>query len=99
MDRTLGRFITYRLWNEALKLLDFQVESKQKNRHFATISNFYYERLGRNVDKLREQDYFNERIANNLFYGLENEFVVFPYLIPKAGLGLRNYRFFSYPLK
>jgi len=99
MNTTLGHFITFEMWNEALKLLNFQVDSKRKNRHFANLSNFYYEKLGESVKSLQERAYFDEKIANNLFYGLEREFSIFPYVIPKAGLGLRNYRFFTYPLR
>lgn len=99
MDTTLGYFITPNLWKESLRLLDFQVAAKRKNRHFANLSNFYYERLGPAVEKLREQDYFEEKIANNLFYGLAKEFAIYSYVIPKISLGLRNYRFFTYPLR
>lgn len=99
MNTTLGHFITFELWIEAMRLLDFQVRAKRKNRHFANLSNFYYERLGSTIRTLQEQVYFDEKIASNLFYGLEKEFKVFPYVIPKASLGLRNYRFFTYPLR
>lgn len=62
MTTSLGYFITYEVWREALRLLDFQVAAKQKNRHFATLSSFYYEKLGTSVEELREQTYFEEKI-------------------------------------
>ena len=96
---SLGHFLTFDLWKEAIRLLDFQVASKQKNRHFASFSNFYYERLGRSVDHLKVEEYFDQIIGNNLFYGLQREFEILPYVLPKAGLGLRNYKFLTYPLR
>jgi AbiA family abortive infection protein len=60
----------------------------------------YYERL-RTTDKqqLNSQDYFEQKIATNLFYGLGNEFAVYSYPIPKSNLGVRKYRFFTYPAR
>jgi len=59
----------------------------------------YYKTLGNAVEYLKNKDYFNQKVANNLFYGLEKEFAVFPYIIPKPNLGLRNYKFFTYPMR
>jgi len=95
----LGHFLTYDLWLEALRLLDFQVTRKKVNRHYNTLSMFNYERLGDEIRILERKEYFEEKVANNLFYGLQKEFAVYPYMIPKAGFGLRNYKFFSYPLR
>jgi AbiA family abortive infection protein len=60
---------------------------------------FYYERLGKKPKQLKRKKYFKNRIANNLFYGLEKEFSILPYPIPKSNLGLRNYTFFTYPMR
>jgi len=61
---------------------------------------FYYERLN-NTDKqkLRDPKYFEQRVANNLLYGLRQEFAIHSYPIPKSNLGLRKYRFFTYPIR
>lgn len=93
----LGYFVNYDLWKDALNLLDFQIQQKKNNRHFNTLSMFYYEKI--DVVCLNHEDYFNIKIASSLFYGLKKEFCVFPYLIPKPGLGLRDYKFFSYPMR
>jgi hypothetical protein len=38
-------------------------------------------------------------MSSSLFYGLKKEFAVFSYIIPKPGLGLREYKFFTYPMR
>lgn len=95
----LGYFLKFRYWQNAIKLLNYQLEIKKSNRHFNTLSMFYYERLGQSVEKLERGKYFRKRVANNLFYGLEDEFAVYAYPIPKSNLGLRNYKFFTYPMR
>jgi AbiA family abortive infection protein len=94
-----GYFIDIPLWKDALKLLRFQIEQKKKNRHFNTLSMFYYEEI--NADFLDDDaaEYFKVKISSNLFYGLKKEFSIIPYVIPKLGLGLRDYKFFTYPMR
>jgi len=97
------------MWLDALKLLNFQVEQKRKNKHFNTLSIFYYEKLSQwkvsngreyfEVSSLTGEKYYESKIANNLFYGLRTEFAAHPYFEPKNGLGLRNYRFLTYPMR
>ena len=95
----LGYFLNYhRHWVEALNLLKFQLETKKKNRHFNTLEMFYYEKLEEFFGILESAEYFETRIANNLFYGLK-EFVVVPYTLPKANLGLRRYKFMTLPMR
>jgi len=94
----LGHFIDEKIWLQAIKLLDFQIAQKAKNKHFNTLTMFYYERIS-NLSKVQEVSYFHSKVANNLFYGLTNEFAVHDYLVPKPGLGLRNYKFLSYTLR
>jgi AbiA family abortive infection protein len=94
----LGHFIDEKLWQQAIKLLDFQIAQKARNKHFNTLTMNYYERIT-DLDKVRDPAYFHIKVANNLFYGLSGEFSIHDYLIPKPGLGLRNYKFFSYPLR
>ncbi len=76
----------------------FQLKVKKGNKHFNTLSMFYYDGLKKKTKKLKKQ-YFKKRVANNLFYGLKNEFAIIPYTIPKSNLGLRKYKFFTLPLR
>lgn len=85
-----GYFLTYEMWQDALRLLNYQVARKQKNKHFYTLSMFYYEKLGKRkssgkteLESIKEERYFKEKIANSLFYGLSNEFGVHPYVQPR----------------
>ena len=95
----LGYFINCDLWQNALELLRFQIKQKKKNRHFNTLSMFYYEKLDANCLNHAGQDYYNIKISSSLFYGLKKEFAIFSYVIPKPGLGLRDYKFFTYPMR
>lgn len=90
----LGYFISHSFWIDALKLIDYQISLKPKNKHFNTLSMFYYEKLKKSEkDTLITKEYFNTKISNNLFYGLEKEFSILTYPIPKSNLGLRKYFF------
>ena len=61
---------------------------------------FYYERIPIGErHNVATSDYFDKRIATNLLYGLETEFSVIPYPVPKGNLGLRRYQFLTYPLR
>ena len=94
-------FLTYEIWEEALRLLNYQISEKKPpkpNRHYNTINFFYFEKVSIDAEKLEKQSYFNDKIANNFFYGLEKEFFYYHYTIPKAGVGLRKYVFMSYPM-
>lgn len=95
----LGYFLEFRYWRSAVELLNYQLKVKETNRHFNTLSMFYYEGLGKNAIEIHKKKYFNKRVANNLFYGLEDEFAIYSYPIPKSNLGLRNYKFFTYPMR
>ena len=100
MDKTtLKHFITFELWQQALRLLDFQIKSQEKNMHYKTLNMIYFKNLGDSVKNLNEQDYYNNKISNDAFYCLSKEFSYLPYILPKDGLGLRKYKFFSYPLR
>ncbi len=95
-----GYFLDHKLWLNSIKLLEYQLSLKPKNKHFNTLSMFYYERLDKKQrKKVGEKPYFEKRVANNLFYGLEQEFSAFSYPIPKSNLGIRKYRFFTYPMR
>ena len=95
----LGYFLNYELhWMQALDLLKYQLKIKKNNRHFNTLEMFHYEQLEESFGKLEEEQYFNDKIANNLFYGLR-EFAVIPYTLPKSNLGLRRYKFMTLPMR
>ena len=95
----LGHFIDSKLWQDALDLLRFQIKQKRSNRHSNTLSMFYYEKVDADCLDDETQTYFKTKISSNLFYGLKKEFAVFSYVIPKPGLGLRDYKFFTYPMR
>ena len=95
----LGHFIDSKLWQDALDLLRFQIKQKRSNRHFNTLSMFYYEKVDADCLDDETQTYFKTKISSSLFYGLKKEFAVFSYVIPKPGLGLRDYKFFTYPMR
>lgn len=95
----IGHFLSYNLWHEATRLLNFQIQEKKNNKHYNTLSIFYYEKILPIIPEVDTIDYFQRKIANNLFYGLENEFKFCDYTMPKQGLGLRYYKFFTYPAR
>ncbi|RLT39466.1 MAG: hypothetical protein DWI57_10230 [Chloroflexi bacterium] len=95
----IGYFLEYRYWESAVQLLKYQLTLKKMNRHFNRLSMFYYEAVQASASKIEREAYFEKRIASNLFYGLEQEFAVRPYLLPKSNLGLRRYKFLSYPMR
>ncbi|MEH2318974.1 AbiA family abortive infection protein [Nostoc sp.] len=95
----LGYFVSFSLWQDALDLLNYQIKQKQTNRHFNTLSMFYYEKLDTICLNNAAQDYFDIKISSNLFYGLKKEFAVLSHVTPKPGLGLRDYKFFTYPMR
>ena len=97
--KQLGYFINLALWEDALKLLEFQIQQKQSNRHFNTLSMFYYEKLDLKCLNDTAEEYFNIKISTSLFYGLTKEFAVYSYVIPKPGLGLRDCKFLTYPMR
>ena len=95
----LGHFLKNRHWRDALCLLRYQLKRKEKNKHFRTLEMSYYEKLKTSFEELENEEYFETRVANNLFYGLTNEFAVIPYTIPKSNLGLRRYKFMTCPMR
>ena len=96
---TVGHFLDHRHWVQALQLLKFQLKAKKKNKHFNTLEMFYYEKFEASFAELESEEYFKNKVANNLFYGLNKEFAVIPYTIPKSNLGLRQYKFMTCPLR
>lgn len=96
----LGHFLKYCYWQNACKLLEYQLSLKARNKHFNTLSMFYHEKLSnQDRDRIEEKLYFNQRVSNNLLYGLGKEFAFYSYTVPKSNLGLRKYGFFTYPMR
>lgn len=102
----LGYFLTETYWKNAGELLDFQLSVKtgykksKGNKHFNTLSMFYYEKLeARYKQQVQNVIFFDTKVSTNLLYGLENEFAIYSYPKPKSNLGLRHYRFFTYPIR
>ena len=98
-QNSFGHFLSHQVWEDATKLLNFQVDQKKFNKHFNTISMFYFEKLGSSRSNISGVEYFEKTIATNLFYTLEDEFRLHHYTLPKTCLTLRPWTFFSYPLR
>lgn len=95
----VGHFLTYELWASAKKLLDYQIQDKPNNKTYNTLNFYYFDKIKTLTNKTEEKTYYEDRISNNLFYGLEREFFFHKYNITKPGIGLRNFYFFSYPMQ
>jgi AbiA family abortive infection protein len=94
-----GHFLTFEIWTSAKKLLDYQIKDKANYKTYNTLNFYYFDNIKELTNKVGEKTYYKERVSNNLFYGLEREFFFHRYTVPKTGIGLRNYYFFSYPMK
>jgi AbiA family abortive infection protein len=94
-------FLDYYFWQNAVKLLKYQLELKKKgHNHFKKFSMFYYEKLDPIASIVEDKNYFDKRVASGLFYGLTKEYSILPYNVPKwNGVGIRSYKFISYPLR
>jgi len=94
-----GYFLTFELWTSAQKLLDYQINDKSKYKTYNTLNFYYFDKVKSLTKKVGEKIFYNERVSNNLFYALEREFYFHKYTVPKTGIGLRSYCFFSYPMQ
>lgn len=94
-----GYFMTFELWISAKKLLDYQISDKSKYKTYNTLNFYYFDKIKTLTKRLGEKTYYKERINSNLFYALQREFYFHKYTVPKTGIGLRNYYFFSYPMQ
>lgn len=95
----LSHFLTQELWRSAKELLDYQIDDKSKYKTYNTLNFYYFDLVKSKTNELYQNAYYKERISNNFFYGLEREFFYHKYTVPKTGIGLRNYCFFSYPMQ
>lgn len=59
---------------------------------------FYYDSLNK-IHVVGNRDYFDSKVGNDLFYALHNEFGIYHYVQPKKGLSIRNYVFYTYPMR
>lgn len=91
-------FLKHNLWSEGKKLLDFQVALKSSLKHFNTFNFHYFEKNKSKISRLGTRKYYSSKVSNNCFYGLTEEFFFYHYTVPKHGIGLRKYFFFSYPM-
>jgi len=94
-----GYFLTYELWTSAKKLLDYQIKDKPSYKTYNTLNFYYFDKVKTLTNKVGEKAYFKDRVSNNLFYALEREFFFHRYTVPKTGIGLRSFCFFSYPMQ
>ncbi|HNV51347.1 MAG TPA: AbiA family abortive infection protein [Tenuifilaceae bacterium] len=94
-----GHFLTFETWTSAKKLLDYQIKDKINYKTYNTLNFHYFDTIKGLTKKVGEKTYYKERVSNNLFYGLEREFFFHKYTVPKTGIGLRSYYFFSYPMQ
>lgn len=90
-------FLKYEHWQEAKRLLDFQISSPYK--HYNQLNFFYFRKIKEQTEDVSTEQYFDDRIGNNAFYGLDKEFFIHQYTKPKEGMGLRKYVFLSYPMQ
>ena len=96
---SLGYFLNHKIWKDACELENNKIEYMNNNMHFCTLNIDYFNKLGKSRrDKISKKNYFENRIANNLFYGLGNEFFIEEYAYPKKIYGIRNYKFISYSM-
>lgn len=87
----------FNFWEEAIKLLDKQLELKQDNKHFAKLNMFYYEYVKSNYDEKKySKDYYNLVIKTGYIYSLEEHFFNKNYYIRKDKFRLRKISFTSY---
>lgn len=94
LPNQLGSFLTLELFKEASGLLDAQLSSKYKA--LKTLNLYAIKKCNRANFEI--ENYFFDKVANNLLYGLTNEFYIESYQIPKGIFGIRNFKFFSYPM-
>jgi len=96
----LGYFLNILQWREGLNLLDFQISQKKYNGHYNTLNMYYFEKVNAVLkSKILEESYYKSKVSNSLFYGLQKEFFVYLYSYPKRFFSIRQYFFFSYPMR
>lgn len=96
---TLGYFLKYKYWFDAVELLTYQVNERNKNKHFNTVDMIYLQKSMSFYTEISNEDFFNKHITNNFFYGFSQEYFIYEYPKSKTNFGLRRYNFFSLPMK
>lgn len=94
LPNQLGSFLSLELFEEASGLLNAQLSSKYKA--LKTLNLYSIKKS--DISNFEIKNYFFKKVANNLLYGLTDEFYVESYQIPKGIFGIRNFKFFSYPM-
>ncbi|QNE40854.1 hypothetical protein F1C16_15435 [Hymenobacter sp. NBH84] len=95
----LSHFLTYEIWLAGINFVDYQINEKIKGKKYYNTFNFYYlERIFTKTKNIKSNRYYSDKVANNLFYALGNEFSFTKYPVPKSGVSVRNFTFLSYPM-
>lgn len=96
---TFGRFLKYKYWENAKKLIDLQISGRKSGDNlYKSLEMYLYDDIYEQISSKMGKEYFNNKIANGFFYGLENEFYCYQYPIPKEIVGVRRLSFLSYPM-
>jgi len=96
---SVSHFLEYRHWEEAVKLLNKQIELMEEGKeHFNTLSMRYYS--SRDYAHIYEEEYFKRFIESELFYALSKRYRSYDYPKPKNdGVRIRRYKFLTYRLR
>ena len=91
-------FPSQKYFDNAIKLINKQVEIYSKSPDFSLNLEFYKEKIDYNalLDDSNRKEFFEKKIQHQLFYGLDDEFFVYQYFVPKWITGVRKYTFLSY---
>lgn len=95
----MGYFMKPSFWIDAYKLEEAKINARKTNPHFRTLNTEYYSKISKQIrESISKKEYFMDRVSENRFYDLKNEFFYHRYVSPKNIFGLRNITFMSLPL-
>ena len=88
-------------WQQAHDLLSYQLERLEdgKNKHLRSLSLFSYLEHVKKNSIYSGTDYFKTYVQSELFWGMNKEFFVIKYGVPKGKLDTRTYRILSLPMR
>jgi AbiA family abortive infection protein len=96
---SIGYFINVDIWKDSFRLQEKKIELMDRNFHFVTFNVNYFSRIKKSLRRFYSRKwYFQNRVSNNLFYDLKEEYFIKKYALPKSVYGIRNYSFISYGL-
>lgn len=88
------------MWINSIRLLNKQIELMDVNKHYKTINMYYFKEIKDDyISIVNEEEYFNNKIKNNSFFALEDEFFCYNYSKPKDEFRFRNVAFSSYIMR